>query len=161
MHPLPALVCQYLDGDEVSREVLNDALEEIGRARSAVSGDRVDRMNAVLDHMLPEAIANGVALDFAENVSSICNNSRTSELLKEKRELLKTSANAMIRLQLSQTLHTLGWEADNSEKSHAIWAVWSAMIVAPKHVAAAARRASKVELDWQLERLKKIVLANL
>lgn len=161
MHPLRALVCQYLDGDIVSREVLNDALEELGRDRSAVSGEPTDRMNAVLEKILPETLGHSVAVDFAEHVASICDNKDTAEILTMKRELLQPGASESDRLHFLRELHSLGWEPNNSEKSNAIWAVWSALLIAPKHVAAAARRARKNELDWQMNHLKSIVLAKL
>lgn len=163
MSPLPALICDYLDGDDASLGVFNDALEELGRDRLVESKPLPARLQIVLDGVLPDHLAQRVALDFAEHVHGECDCDEARSLLQAKRRWLEDSGRNVHHApaRLVDSLYPLGWSDDNTPRSNAAWALWSALIMPPKFVAAAAQRVRRNELSWQIEHIKQVVMSQL
>ncbi len=170
-HPFADLICAYLDGLPSAADVLNDALEEAGRERVAVDGSAGERLALVLDEMLEEDVARKAAIEFARHVVGYCDSPQARALIQQKSSELDPTA-AAVELPTSEVdgvgsnedgpagytlLAQLGWSPRNTPKASAAWALWGALQIPVRYVAAAAQRANGSELEWQIERLKSLL----
>lgn len=171
-HPFAELICAYLDGLPGAAEVLNDALEEAGRARIAVEGATGERLALVLESLLTEPLARRVAVDYAKHVAQFCDGSFARAVLNQKSTQVDPAATpadiqrAEAKLESfeddrmlfeSMSLRRLGWNDENTPKASAAWALWGALQIPVRFVSLAAQRVSTTELDWQVEHLKELL----
>lgn len=171
--PFAELICAYLDGVPGACDVLNDALEEAGRARVVVDGTTGERLALVLEQLLIESLARRVAVDFARHVMGICDSPLAQAVMDQKSAQVDPAASdediqrATARLSELGDEHTrpqqgylyeLGWGDENTPQTSAAWALWGALRIPVRFVASAAQRAVTTELQWQIEHLKQLLL---
>lgn len=171
-HPFAELICAYLDGEPGAVDVLNDALEETGRARLVVDGGPGERLALVLEHLLADALAKRVSLDFAKHVVHLCDSPLAEAMLAKKETDIDPGATAEQRRQATESLaelegeprfsrHSspmaLGWQGEAGPLSSAAWAAWGALMIPARYVAEAAQRINTTELQWQINHLKQLL----
>ena len=171
--PFAELICAYLDGVPGASDVLNDALEESGRARVVVDGTTGERLALVLEHLLIDSLARRVAVDFARHVIGICDSPLAQAVIEHKSVQVDPVASeeelqrATARLSEFGDEHTqpqqgflyeLGWGEENTPQTSAAWALWGALRIPVRFVASAAQRTVTTELPWQIEHLKQLLM---
>lgn len=169
--PFAELICAYLDGLPGAAEVLNDALEESNRPRVAVDGPPGERLALVLEELLTEPIARRAAVDFAKHVAGLCASPLAQEVIDRKSAQVSGATEVVTQTAEARTsdeepepeeferaeLLRLGWNAQNTPRASAAWALWGALQIPVRYVAVAAQRANTTELDWQVEHLKHLL----
>ncbi len=175
VQPFAELICAYLDGLTGASDVLNDALEESGKAREVVDGTTGERLALVLEQLLVEPLARRVAVDFARHVMEHCPAPLAQAVIAEKDAQIDPQASEADRQQATARLaefgdeHTsleqaflyeLGWSDENTPQTSAAWALWGALRIPVRFVAAAAQRAATTELEWQIEHLKRLLMED-